>query len=136
MNYNPIATVAKYTAEFLTVTNYELSNCIVQIYSLLMLSYVAFLHYLYMLRILRILEPHSLITGGRSFGCSKNSGAAGTFYDAVPRRLIIDNYNLSTDTNTLLLEFPNQPLWTNVFIQNQAKATVPLLWSRVQVNMI
>ncbi|RVW38225.1 putative ribonuclease H protein [Vitis vinifera] len=35
-------------------------------------------------------------------------------YDAVPRRLIVSNHNLSTDTDTLLLEFPNQPLWTNV----------------------
>ncbi|KAL2928800.1 Eukaryotic translation initiation factor 3 subunit H [Bienertia sinuspersici] len=74
------------------------------------------------------------VHGGRSFGCPKNAGAAGTFYDSVPRRLIIDNHNLSTDTNTLLLEFPNQPLWTNVYIQNQAKATVPLFWSRVQVQ--
>ncbi|XP_057544556.1 uncharacterized protein LOC130823795 [Amaranthus tricolor] len=74
------------------------------------------------------------VHGGRSFGCPKNSGAAGTFYDYVPRRLIINNYNLSTDTNTLLLEFPNQPLWTNVYIRNQAKATVPLFWSRVQVQ--
>ncbi|KMT03252.1 hypothetical protein BVRB_8g197950 [Beta vulgaris subsp. vulgaris] len=74
------------------------------------------------------------VHGGRSFGCPKNSGAAGTFYDSVPRRLIINNNNMSTDTNTLLLEFPNQPLWTNVYIQNQAKATVPLFWSRVQVQ--
>ncbi|XP_021835931.2 uncharacterized protein [Spinacia oleracea] len=74
------------------------------------------------------------VHGGRSFGCPKNSGAAGTFYDSVPRRLLINNHNLSTDTNTLLLEFPNQPLWTNVYIQNQAKATVPLFWSRVQVQ--
>lgn len=79
-------------------------------------------------------DQEFLVHGGRSFGCPKNSGAAGTFYDAVPRRLVINNYNLSTETNTLLLEFPNQPLWTNVYIQNQAKATVPLLWSRVQVQ--
>lgn len=71
--------------------------------------------------------------GGRSFGCPENSGAAGTYYDAVPRRLIVSNHNLSTDTDTLLLEFPNQPLWTNVYVQNHAKASVPLLWSRVQV---
>ncbi|KAH9605823.1 hypothetical protein KSS87_018584, partial [Heliosperma pusillum] len=77
-------------------------------------------------------DQEFLVHGGRSFGCPQNSGAAGTFYDAVPRRLIIDNYNLSTDTNTLLLEFPNHPLWTNVYIQNQAKAVLPLLWSRAQ----
>ena len=58
------------------------------------------------------------------------------FMICVPRRFIIDNHNLSTDTNTLLLEFPNQPLWTNVYIQNQAKATVPLFWSRVQVIIL
>ncbi|GMH23780.1 hypothetical protein Nepgr_025623 [Nepenthes gracilis] len=74
------------------------------------------------------------VHGGKSFGCPKNSGAAGTFYDAVPRRLIVCNHNMSTETDTLLLEFPNQPLWTNVYVQNHAKATVPLLWSRVQVQ--
>lgn len=43
---------------------------------------------------------------------------------------------MSTDTDTLLLEFPNQPLMTNVYIRNHAKAAVPLLWSRVQVSGI
>ncbi|KAL6555040.1 hypothetical protein OROGR_006298 [Orobanche gracilis] len=79
-------------------------------------------------------DPVFFVHGGRSFGCPLNSGAAGTFFDAVPRRLIIDNHNLSTDTDTLLLQFPNQPLWTNVYIQNHAQAAVPLLWSRVQVR--
>lgn len=72
-------------------------------------------------------------TGGRSFGCTGNSGAAGTYYDAVPRSLIVSNNNMPTSTDTLLLEFPKQPLWTNVYIQNHAKASVPLFWSRVQV---
>lgn len=40
---------------------------------------------------------------------------------------------MSTDSETLLLDFPNQPLWTNVYVRNKARATVPLLWSRVQV---
>ncbi|PPD77330.1 hypothetical protein GOBAR_DD25754 [Gossypium barbadense] len=71
---------------------------------------------------------------GISRGCSKNAGAAGTLYDAVPRSLNVNNYNLSTDTETLLLEFPYQPLWTNVYIRNCARASVPLLWSRVQVQ--
>lgn len=71
--------------------------------------------------------------GGRSFGCPMNAGAAGTFFDAVPRRLIINNHNMSTDTATLLLQFPNQPLWTNVYVQDRAQASVPLSWSRVQV---
>ncbi|KAL2500987.1 glycine-rich protein [Forsythia ovata] len=79
-------------------------------------------------------DPVFLVHGGRSFGCPANSGAAGTFFDAVPRRLIINNHNMSTDTDTLLLQFPNQPLWTNVYIRNCARATFPLLWSRVQVQ--
>lgn len=72
--------------------------------------------------------------GGRSFGCPENAGAAGTYYDAVPRRLIVSNNNLPTNTDTLLLEFPKQPLWTNVYIRDNAKASVPLFWSRVQVS--
>ncbi|MQM12790.1 hypothetical protein Taro_045709 [Colocasia esculenta] len=71
---------------------------------------------------------------GRSVGCENNNGAAGTLYDAVPRSLVVDNYNFSTQTDTLLLEFPYQPLWTNVVVRNCAKVVVPLLWSRVQVQ--
>ncbi|KAI9118983.1 hypothetical protein K1719_009658 [Acacia pycnantha] len=74
------------------------------------------------------------IHGGRSLGCSGNSGAAGTFYDAVLQSLVICNHNLSTQTDTLLLEFPKSHLWRNVYVQNQAKALVPLYWSRVQVG--
>ena len=77
-------------------------------------------------------ELISVLTGGSSRGCQENAGAAGSIYDAVPRSLTIDNYNKSTDTDTLLLDFP-QPFLTNIYIQNQAKASVPLLWSRVQV---
>lgn len=73
-------------------------------------------------------------SGGSSFGCPENAGGAGTFYDAVPRSLIVSNHNKSTVTDTLLMEFPNQPLWTNVYVRNNAKASVPLLWSRVQVS--
>lgn len=73
-------------------------------------------------------------SGGRSFGCSENSGAAGTFFENVPRSLVVSNHNMSTQTDTLLLEFPNQPLWTNVYVRNHAKVVVPLLWSRVQVS--
>ncbi|GJN05573.1 hypothetical protein PR202_ga23214 [Eleusine coracana subsp. coracana] len=72
--------------------------------------------------------------GGRSSGCPDNAGAAGTLYEAVPKSLVVSNNNLSTQTDTLLLEFPNQPLWTNVFVRNHAKVAVPLLWSRVQVQ--
>lgn len=71
--------------------------------------------------------------GGSSNACPENAGGAGTLYDAVPRSLIISNHNKSTDTETLLLEFPYQPLWTNIYVRNKARATVPLLWSRVQV---
>lgn len=82
-----------------------------------------------------VLMPMLLLhAGGISYGCSDNAGAAGTLYDAVPRSLIISNHNRSTQTNTLLMDFPNQPLWTNVYVRNRAKASVPLLWSRVQVS--
>lgn len=74
-----------------------------------------------------------VFAGGRSYGCPGNSGAAGTFYDTLPRRLTVSNHNLSTETDTLLMEFPYQPLWTNVYIKYNAKATAPLLWSRMQV---
>ncbi|KAL4013912.1 hypothetical protein IC575_026097 [Cucumis melo] len=70
-------------------------------------------------------------SGGKSYGCSKMR-VCRTYYD-VPRSLIVSNDNLSTQTDTLLLTFPKQPLWTNVYIQNHAKALVPLFWSRVQV---
>ncbi|XP_015885471.3 uncharacterized protein LOC107420918 isoform X1 [Ziziphus jujuba] len=79
-------------------------------------------------------EPTLSVHGGSSYACPDNAGGAGTLYDAVPRSLIISNHNKSTDTDTLLLEFPNQPLWTNVYVRNKARATVPLLWSRVQVQ--
>ncbi|KAJ6840658.1 uncharacterized protein M6B38_118000 [Iris pallida] len=78
--------------------------------------------------------PDIYVHGGRSYGCSENNGAAGTLFDAVPRSLIVDNQNLSTLTDTLLLDFPYQPLWTNVLVRNSAKVVVPLLWSRVQVQ--
>ncbi|XP_010519873.1 PREDICTED: uncharacterized protein LOC104799183 isoform X2 [Tarenaya hassleriana] len=79
-------------------------------------------------------DPKIFVHGGYSIGCPDNAGAAGTLYDAVPRSLFVSNYNMSTDTYTLLLEFPFQPLWTNVYIQDRARATCPLLWSRVQVQ--
>ncbi|KAJ4839310.1 hypothetical protein Tsubulata_018121 [Turnera subulata] len=79
-------------------------------------------------------EPQIFVHGGKSLGCPTNAGGAGTLYDAVPRSLIVSNNNMSTDTDTLLLEFPYQPLWTNVYVRNHARAAVPLLWSRVQVQ--
>ncbi|XP_071730346.1 uncharacterized protein [Rutidosis leptorrhynchoides] len=79
-------------------------------------------------------DPKIYANGGNSFGCPSNAGAAGTFYDAVPRSLVVDNMNMTTDTDTLFMEFPYQPLLTSIFIRNKAKAAVPLLWSRVQVQ--
>ncbi|KAL9226861.1 hypothetical protein vseg_002624 [Gypsophila vaccaria] len=79
-------------------------------------------------------EPQIFVHGGTSYGCSENAGGAGTLYDAVPRSLIISNHNRTTNSETVLMEFPNQPLWTNVYVRNHAKASVPLLWSRVQVQ--
>ncbi|KAL3330314.1 hypothetical protein AABB24_034257 [Solanum stoloniferum] len=78
-------------------------------------------------------EPEIFVYGGSSRGCAENAGAAGTFYDNVPRSLTVNNHNRSTSTDTLLLDLP-QPLLTNVYIRNHAKAAVPLLWSRVQVQ--
>uniref|UniRef100_A0A7N0RD06 DUF8003 domain-containing protein n=1 Tax=Kalanchoe fedtschenkoi TaxID=63787 RepID=A0A7N0RD06_KALFE len=79
-------------------------------------------------------EPRLYAHGGNSFGCEENAGGAGTFYDDVPRSLVVSNHNMSTDTDTLLMEFLYQPLLTNVYVRNKAKASVPLLWSRVQVQ--
>ncbi|KAI3468162.1 hypothetical protein Pfo_024825 [Paulownia fortunei] len=78
-------------------------------------------------------EPVISVHGGSSLGCPENAGAAGTFYDSVPRSLTVSNHYKSTYTDTLLMDFP-QPFLTNVYIRNQAKAAVPLLWSRVQVQ--
>lgn len=75
-----------------------------------------------------------MFAGGLSYGCSGNSGAAGTFYDTRPRKLTVSNHNMSTETDTLLMEFPYQPLLTNVYIENCARAAAPLLWSRMQVT--
>nr|XP_043628452.1 uncharacterized protein LOC122599906 [Erigeron canadensis] len=79
-------------------------------------------------------EPKIFVHGGNSIGCPSNAGAAGTFYDVVTRSLTVDNFNMTTDTDTLLMEVSYQPLMTNIFIQNLAKVSVPLLWSRVQVQ--
>lgn len=74
-----------------------------------------------------------MVHGGESNGCRSNSGAAGTRFDIVRQSLFISNENMSTQTDTLLLDFPIHPLWTNVFVESHAKVVVPLRWSRVQV---
>lgn len=73
------------------------------------------------------------LTGGRSSGCLDNAGAAGTLYEEVPKSITVSNNNLSTQTDTVFLEPPYDPLWTNVFIKNHAKVSLPLRWSRIQV---
>jgi hypothetical protein len=78
-------------------------------------------------------DPKIFFNGGRSFGCPENAGAAGTLYDVISESLTIDNHNKTTYTDTLLLEFPNHRLFTNLYIRNMAKVAVPLRWSRVQV---
>ncbi|WZY86238.1 hypothetical protein YC2023_032622 [Brassica napus] len=79
-------------------------------------------------------DPKIFVHGGSSIGCQENAGAAGTLYDVISERLTIDNENKTTYTDTLLLEFPNHRLFTNLYIQNMAKVSVPLRWSRVQVQ--
>ncbi|XP_075101419.1 uncharacterized protein LOC107787423 [Nicotiana tabacum] len=74
------------------------------------------------------------VHGGWSVGCPQNAGAAGTFYDAYVLSLRVDNDNITTETETPLLDFSTSPLWTNVYVENNAKVLVPLLWSRVQVR--
>ncbi|XWS38680.1 hypothetical protein CRYUN_Cryun19dG0151800 [Craigia yunnanensis] len=74
------------------------------------------------------------VHGGLSFGCPGNSGAAGTYFNADLLSLRVGNDNVTTETETPLLDFPISPLWSNVFVENNAKVLVPLLWTRVQVR--
>lgn len=74
-----------------------------------------------------------MLAGGYSYGCPLNAGAAGTYFDASVLSLRVDNDNMTTETETPLLDFSTSPLWTNVYVENNAKALVPLLWTRVQV---
>lgn len=73
------------------------------------------------------------VPGGLSVGCSLNAGAAGTYFDRAVLSLRVSNDNVTTETETPLLDFSTSPLWTNVYIENNAKVLVPLLWTRVQV---
>lgn len=74
------------------------------------------------------------MAGGLSIGCSQNAGAAGTYFDASVLSLRVSNDNVTTETETPLLDFSTSPLWTNVYVENNAKVLVPLLWTRVQVH--
>ncbi|KAJ0970737.1 hypothetical protein J5N97_018696 [Dioscorea zingiberensis] len=74
------------------------------------------------------------VHGGQSFGCPENAGAAGTAYDKLLSSLKVSNDYFTTHTETPLLDFPTTILWSNVYVECNAKALVPLLWSRVQVR--
>ncbi|KAK0587259.1 hypothetical protein LWI29_020097 [Acer saccharum] len=74
------------------------------------------------------------VHGGFSIGCPVNAGAAGTYFNAYLLSLRVGNDNVTTETETPLLDFPTRPLWSNVFVENNAKVLVPLLWTRVQVR--
>uniref|UniRef100_A0A0E0DMX4 DUF8003 domain-containing protein n=1 Tax=Oryza meridionalis TaxID=40149 RepID=A0A0E0DMX4_9ORYZ len=79
-------------------------------------------------------DSQFFVHGGRSSGCLDNAGAAGTLYEEVPKSITVSNNNLSTQTDTVFLEPPYDPLWTNVFIKNHAKVSLPLRWSRIQAQ--
>ncbi|WOG85697.1 hypothetical protein DCAR_0104888 [Daucus carota subsp. sativus] len=79
-------------------------------------------------------EVKLTVHGGLSLGCPSNSGAAGTLYDTSILVLRVGNDNITTETETPLLGFSTSPLWLNVIVENNAKAIVPLLWTRVQVR--
>ncbi|KAK4557648.1 hypothetical protein RGQ29_007416 [Quercus rubra] len=72
--------------------------------------------------------------GGWSMGCPRNAGAAGTYFNADLLSLRVGNDNVTTETETPLLDFPTTILWSHVFVENNAKVLVPLLWTRVQVR--
>ncbi|XP_021813378.1 uncharacterized protein LOC110756280 isoform X1 [Prunus avium] len=74
------------------------------------------------------------VHGGLSIGCPGNAGAAGTYFNADLLSLRVGNDNITTETETPLLDFPTSPLWSHVFVENNAKVLVPLLWTRVQVR--
>ncbi|KAK8945495.1 hypothetical protein KSP40_PGU015913 [Platanthera guangdongensis] len=74
------------------------------------------------------------VHGGQSVGCLENAGAAGTIYDKTLHSLKVSNDNYTTRTETPLLDFPTTQLWSNVYVDGNAKALVPLLWTRVQVR--
>ncbi|CAA2974478.1 transmembrane [Olea europaea subsp. europaea] len=75
-----------------------------------------------------------IVHGGWSIGCSWNAGAAGTYFDAYVLSLRVGNDNITTETETPLLYFSTSPLWTNIYVENNAKVLVPLFWTRVQVR--
>ncbi|KAK3137334.1 hypothetical protein QOZ80_5BG0450930 [Eleusine coracana subsp. coracana] len=79
-------------------------------------------------------DAQIFVHGGKSSGCLGNAGAAGTLYEEVPKSITVSNNNLSTQTDTIFLEPPYEPLWTNVFLKDHAKVSLPLRWSRIQAQ--
>ncbi|CAN7028276.1 unnamed protein product [Brassica oleracea var. botrytis] len=75
-----------------------------------------------------------LVHGGTSLGCPKNAGAAGTYFNAELSSLRVGNDNMTTETETPLLDFPTRPPWSNIYVDNHAKVLVPLLWTRMQIR--
>ncbi|XP_023635393.1 uncharacterized protein LOC17876163 [Capsella rubella] len=75
-----------------------------------------------------------LVHGGASMGCPKNAGAAGTYFNRDLLSLRVGNENMTTETETPLLDFPTRPPWSNIYVDNNAKVLVPLLWTRMQVR--
>ncbi|KAL0748737.1 hypothetical protein Bca101_030739 [Brassica carinata] len=75
-----------------------------------------------------------LVHGGASLGCPKNAGAAGTYFNAELSSLRVGNDNMTTETETPLLDFPTRPPWSNIYVDNHAKVLVPLLWTRMQIR--
>uniref|UniRef100_A0A803LU97 DUF8003 domain-containing protein n=1 Tax=Chenopodium quinoa TaxID=63459 RepID=A0A803LU97_CHEQI len=86
------------------------------------------------LRCYSVQDVKVTVHGGLSTGCPDNAGAAGTYFDATLLILRVSNDNMSTETETPLLDFSLTPLWSKVFIENSAKVLVPLLWTRVQLS--
>ncbi|CAM6085481.1 unnamed protein product [Calypogeia fissa] len=72
--------------------------------------------------------------GGLSYACTNNSGAAGTQFDNFRQSLTVSNEGKYTQSETLLMEFPHFPLWDTLLVDGRAKASIPLLWSKVQVR--
>ncbi|KAG0496836.1 hypothetical protein HPP92_001527 [Vanilla planifolia] len=58
----------------------------------------------------------------------------GQYLIELLRSLKVSNDNYTTHTETPLLDFPTTQLWSNVYVECNAKALVPLLWTRVQVR--
>lgn len=114
-------------------------TAIVVVSSIFYITWHAIVHYIFFFWIAwkNFYRIHAFfVTGGLSIGCPGNSGAAGTYFNANLLSLKVSNDNVSTETETPLLDFSTTPLWSNVYVENNAKVLVPLVWSRVQVGKL